>query len=40
MPYRSCWQVCLHAKARSNYHKQQYDRRPLVHSDHGFILGK
>lgn len=30
--------MCLHAKARGNYHKHQYDRRPLFQADYGFLV--
>lgn len=36
MPYRSWCQACLRARARGTYHKQQYDRGPLLQADFSY----
>lgn len=32
--------ICLRSKARGVYHKQQYDRRPLLQADYGCLIDK
>lgn len=38
LTYRPWCRVCLKPKPRGNYHKQQYDRRPLLQEDCGLLV--
>lgn len=40
LPLSSWCKICLRAKSRGDYHKQQYDRRPLVQADYDFLVDK
>lgn len=39
MPYRPWCKIRLRAKARGTYHKQQYDRQPLLQDRQGHYAG-
>lgn len=38
--YRTWCIIFLRAKARGSYYRQQYDKRPLLQDDHGFLVDK
>ena len=40
IPYQSWCPICVKAKARGTYHKQHYDRKPVIQVDYSFLTGK
>ena len=40
MSYRSWCPSCVRTKGRGDYHKQVYDKRPVIQVDHAFLVDK
>ena len=40
MPYRAWCPLCVKRKGRQDYHKQVYDKRPVIQVDYCFLARK
>ena len=40
MPYRAWCPLCVKCKGAGDYHKQYYDKKPVVQVDYSFVTQK